>query len=171
MGLGGILLSAACACLAPQERSLTAACARAVRSSYHDHARRRGRLHRVYVPLCPLRMPLRVPPASLHAYLSRRPRPALPHTVCCMCALHAWCPDHPSSVPPPQTAPATSTASPPATTTTAPSGCRPRALSTTATVAAPTRTATTASSKQRTLCRDALTAKVMQACCKIIGAR
>ena len=109
----------------------------------------------------------------MHAYLARGPRPALPHTVRCMCALHAWCPDHPSSVPPPQTAPATSTASPRATTTTAPSGCRPRALSTTATVAAPTRTATTASSKQRTLCRDApiATVAVISDLCHRLGGR
>ena len=80
--------------------------------------------------------------------------------MCCICAVHAWCADHPSSAQPHQTAPATSTASPRATTTTAPSGCRPRASSTTATVAAPTRTATTASSKQWTFCRDALLATV-----------
>ena len=75
--------------------------------------------------------------------------------------------------PPPQTAPATSTASPRATTTTAPSGCRPRALSTTATVAAPTRTATTASSKQRTLCRDApiATVAVISDLCYRLGGR
>merc|ERR1712205_125712 len=65
------------------------------------------------------------------------------------------------------------TASPRATTTTAPSGCRPRALSTTATVAAPTRTATTASSKQRTFCGDApiATVAVISDLCYRLGGR